>query len=535
VDPPSRPRRAVAAARATQRRRWWATFLLVAALSSLWLLATPLFGAPDEPAHAIRAASVVRFQILGDEVRGDDRLVVQAPRAYEDASRAVSCYAYQPDVPANCASFDDHTQLAGLPTSAARHPPAYYAVAGLPTLAFRGAFGVYLMRVVSALVTAAFVATAVVTLERLRRPRLGALAILVCATPMLLFTGGTVNPSALEVSAALALWVSGTVLMMEAPSRLDPTLLRRIGIAAVAMVLSRQLAPLWLAVIAAALAVIGGRAALRALIGSRAARWWGIAVGVAFVLQCGWILYAHPLDPSLGDRSQGIRGLSVAKALQGSFGKSLDRLRQMVGWFGWLDAPSPGLTYALWTLALGIILALALLAWRRRFLAVAGGVALVAVAAPLVFETMQAHRIGYFWQGRYSMPLVLGVPVLLALSLSAEAHRGDRPPDADPVAAEPLPRGISDGHVVVPVAVAVVVAQVAAFGQALRRNTVGYHGALDFVIHPLWNPPAPPWFLILAYAVTVSAFAWWVTTSVAGPVPPDAQSEPIPSGSLRYS
>ena len=435
----ARLRRVVASARRTDRSRWWTTFLLVGALSSLWVLATPLFGAPDEPAHAIRAASVVRLDVVGDEVPEiEDRLVVEAPKSYGDASDSIACYVFLADTSAASASFNDHTQLVRLPTSAGRHPPAYYAIAGLPSLVDGGALGVYLMRTVSVLITAAFVASACATLDRLQRPRLGALAILVGATPMLFFVGGTLNPSSVEIPAALSLWMAGTALVLEAapprvdsahavsagepakpisPAHVDGRLLRRAGVAAIALALSRQLAPLWLALIAAALLALGGWVAARALWASRPARWWGAGVVVAVALQSLWIAVMRPLDPSFAD-SEGVRNLGAGTALRTSFGESLNRLREIVGWFGWLDAPAPGVTYLLWVFAFGALLGLALLAWQRRFLLVAGATAVVTIGAPLLFETFQADQVGFFWQGRYSMPLALGVPVLLAMSVA---------------------------------------------------------------------------------------------------------------------
>lgn len=507
MAPLARLRRVVARARATERSRWWTTFFLAASLSSLWLLATPLFGAPDEPAHSVRAASVARLDVVGDEEpEFKDRLVVEAPKSYGDAAKSIACYVFGPTIPASCATFDDHNQLVRLPTSAGRHPPAYYFVAGLPTLAVRGALSIYLMRVVSAVITAAFVASAVATLERLRRPRLGALAILIGATPMMFFIGGTVNPSSVEIPAALSLWMAGTVLALEAPTRVDSRLVRRVAVAAIALVLSRQLAPLWLALIAAALIAVGGTAMIRALRASRSARRWGAAVLFAGVLQCLWILIVRPLDPSLGDKTLA-HDLTTGSALKTSLGETLNRLREMVGWFGWLDAPSPGITYMLWVIALGALLALALFAWHRRLLLVAATTAIAAIAAPVGFETLQAHKIGFFWQGRYSMPLALGVPVLLALSAGLGARRTESEVDDSILSA----RGID--RVVGAVAIAVVVAQVAAFWQALRRNSVGYNGAFDFLIHPDWSPPAPVWFLVGAYAIAASAFAFWVASS----------------------
>jgi hypothetical protein len=171
----------------------------------------------------------------------------------------------------------------------------------------------------------------------------------------------------------------------------------------------------------------------------------------------------------------------------------------------------------LWVFAFGALLGLALLAWQRRFLLVAGATAVVTVGAPLLFETLQADQVGFFWQGRYSMPIALGVPVLLAMSVATRRPRPDI-------------QGME--RLVGAIAIAVVVAQVAAFGQALRRNTVGYNGALDFLVHPDWKPPLPAWLLTVLYLVVVSAFAWWVTSRT-----PETRGEPesTPSGSLRYS
>jgi hypothetical protein len=276
---------------------------------------------------------------------------------------------------------------------------------------------------------------------------------------------------------------------------------------------------LWLGLIVIALLALGGWVAARALWASRAARWWGAGVIVAAALQTLWVAVVRPLDPSFAD-TEAVRDLGAGTALRTSFGESLNRLREIIGWFGWLDAPAPGITYLLWAFAFGALLVLALLAWRRRFLLVAGAVAVATVGAPIIFETFQADQVGFFWQGRYSMPLALGVPVLLAMSLATRRATPESP---------------AGDRVVGAVAIAVVVGQVAAFGQALRRNTVGYDGALDFLIHPDWQPPLPPWLLTALYLVVVSGFAWWVASPPRRAAETTGQPEPTPSGSLRYS
>ena len=47
-------------------RIWGVSFALLSALLGAWVVATPLFGQPDEPAHYLKASSLVRGQLLGD-------------------------------------------------------------------------------------------------------------------------------------------------------------------------------------------------------------------------------------------------------------------------------------------------------------------------------------------------------------------------------------------------------------------------------------------------------------------------------------
>jgi hypothetical protein len=146
----------------------------------LWGLADPLFAGPDEPAHVIRAVGLDHGQLIGREasvrlrqessIKGGN-LVVRAPAIYR--SVGTPCFAFQPDVTAACLQFAGSSRDADVVTSAGRHPPAYYAVVGLMSLVYRPGSGtVYLMRLITALLTGAFIATAVTALLRTAMPRL---------------------------------------------------------------------------------------------------------------------------------------------------------------------------------------------------------------------------------------------------------------------------------------------------------------------------------------------------------------------------
>jgi hypothetical protein len=64
---------------------------------------------------------------------------------------------------------------------------------------------------------------------------------------------------------------------------------------------------------------------------------------------------------------------------------------------------------------------------------------------------------------------------------------------------------------VVGVALLTVAVQVLGFAQALMRNTVGYYGGWnDFLFHPIWHPPFPPWLLFGSAIVAVLTLTYWL-------------------------
>jgi len=487
-------RRVTEVLRSSPRTRWWTTFALAAIIGGSWILATPLFGAPDEPAHSIRAASVVRGEILGHEdPKIEDELVVEAPTIYRRAQKSIACYVFFRSIPASCAEFEGPTKLRTIPTAAGKHPPLYYAVAGLPSLVSASALGIYLMRLVGALITAAFVASSVASLERLPLPGIGAIGLLIATTPMVWFVSGIVNPSSVEISAGLGLWVSGTVLALEAGTGADPRLFRRVGVAAVVLALSRQLGPLWLALAALTFVAIAGWAATRKLMSSRRARGWAAAAVAAVAAQVLWNVIVRPVDPRESEQLV----ITIGRALRLSFGDSVNRYKELIGWFGWLDAPAPSATFAGWSIALAALLGVAIVWGRARMVWCAVAVAVVTVATPVVFEMVQARDLGFFWQSRYTLPFAVGAPILLAFACAARARAERRD----------LLRFVAI------IAALLVVAQVLAFGQALRRNSVGYDAGLSFLYDPAWSPPLPPWLLVLAFTAAMIAFTAWVVTT----------------------
>jgi Predicted membrane protein (DUF2142) len=491
--------------RARPTVRWCTTFVLVATLCGLWSLATPLFAAADEPAHVVRAASVARGEFIGAQpanrkLRKTGFLEVKLPAIY-NAAESIDCFAYKKEVPASCMEFSgSETATRKVLTSAGRHPPAYYAVVGLISRVWpHAAGGVYLMRFLTLLMTAAFLATAVNALWRTGAPRLAALGLATAVTPMVLFVGSVVNPNSLEIAAAVALWACGAALMSHTGDEIDASLVAQVGIASAALIVSRPLSPLWFAVIAVILATLASRQRFVQLVRCRAAWLWGGVVASALASQGIWILSVKQFE-NLGSTGPYV-GQEPSVIVRASIGFGYLLYVQMIGVFGWLDTPIPNLGLLALTSALAGLVITAVLFGRRRVLLPMLLAAAVTILAPAVIVAQQLGRTGIGWQGRYTLPIGVGVPILAGFALAQSRWRE--------VVAGSLLRPI--------VGVAVVVGHVLAYAQALRRYTVGYDGPLQFWKNPSWRPPIPVLALTVAFTISVVAFVVWLLATESPP------------------
>jgi Predicted membrane protein (DUF2142) len=487
--------------RATPRAGWWTTFILTALVAGIWGLTTPLFGVPDEPAHVIRAAAVIRGDVVGKARKGEPDLVryVSVPAILNsvtvpyvgDPHLTTVCFAFNRNVTPACLSFSGSKKLRPVATQVAHYPPLYYGVAGLASLGLASVSGVLLMRGATVLMCAALVAWAYWSMRRAQNPSMALFGLILAITPTTLFFFGSVNPSALEIAAGIALWAAGGMLVLEAPSRIDRRLVALTGVSATLLMLSRSLSPLWVALIAVTLAVFAPAGALRRLAHDPACRIWGAVVAVATVAQAAWIVTFDALGKQGGE---GVHG-SSSELLRVGFGKSTVNYEQMIGVFGWLDTPAPFLTFLLWTILLGGLTGLALVAGgRRQCLALIGLLGAV-ILVPPVIESAKAHEMGFTWQGRYTLPLAVGVPILAGLMVVTGKRRD-------------LSHYRTRAALVA--AVALFVAHFFAYAQNLRRNMVGYDGPIAFWRNPEWSPLLPAWLLMAAYVLALASLLLWV-------------------------
>ncbi len=176
------------------------------------------------------------------------------------------------------------------------------------------------------------------------------------------------------------------------------------------LVLSRGLSPLWAALIVTVLGILGGRGVVK-LVRDRSMR-LPIAVIVAAVLiAVAWIATAHAND-LVATGYKVPAGEGAGSLFINVVGQTSTWVQQMVGVFGWLDTSAPLVTFLIWYGALGFVVLCALGASRARGVICLVLVISLVVVVPVVIVYHEAHRLGIDWQGRYTLPLAVGIPIL---------------------------------------------------------------------------------------------------------------------------
>ena len=154
-----------------------------------------------------------------------------------------------------------------------------------------------LMRFVSVLLAAALLASTFVTASEAQLPTFAGAGLLLAVTPTVLFLAGSVNPSGLEIAAAIAVWASGALFATRAAQgRFSNRLVDRLGIAAIALVIARPLGPLWLALAGVVLFIVARRRGVARLWSSMRCRWWLAGIVSATVLVLAWDVWQGLFD-----------------------------------------------------------------------------------------------------------------------------------------------------------------------------------------------------------------------------------------------
>lgn len=470
-----------------------AFFAATSIVGVLWATATPVMNVPDEPDHVRRAAGVVRGQLLGTSSGQRDGLPVYRVRIPESLGVLGACVFG--DFPPECKAMRAHGRgdvLIDVESRLARYNPTYYALVGLPTLVSPGKRTVYLMRWVTVMLVAMLITLGVAVLLDTPAPsRWTLVGLAVATTPMTFFFAGSVNPSAVEIAAGIGLWLGLLGWFSHPAPELGARNALRVAIVGVALVTVRALGPMLLVLIALGAAGASPREAVRLAVRGKPFRLAASIVALAGVVAVGWTIYAGTLDkpdeafPQYEDAGRFL--FDVFKALT-------SYERQMIGVFGWVDTPAPEHVYVIWFALLGFLVLGAFVVGALRVRMVLLLLLLASATIPVVLQYSVAPELGLIWQGRYLLPLMVGLPLVAGAALSASKKWNYTFAGTFPFAV---------------VLALVGVAQVACFWWALHRNVIGYGGPwIGFT--PLWQPPLGWITLTLLYVPAIGAWLWIV-------------------------
>jgi hypothetical protein len=482
----------------TRRRAAWpAAFVGFLLLFAGWALATPYDGTPDEMRHVLRAYGVAAGQIAPAPAREG-----AVPGAYQSVPRSLvraNCFAFRADTSAACAvpPGGDRTVVRVL-TPAGRYNPAYYLAIGWPLRLSPDMTGVLLARLLGAALVAALLAWAVAVAATLRRG--GVIAgILVGLTPITAHLAGAVNPNGLEIAAGAGLVVGLIAVLLEgARSGRPGSDYWLVLVAGGTLLAVRPAGPVWAVIIATAMLVPTARDRLAALVHDRRAALVAGGLGMIGLLSVGW---------TLGQRAAGLTSgvlpshhLSFPAAMRVELlERSPSYATEVVGALAWLDTPVPTALLVIWWLAVAVVVLPAVVAGRPaqrwRLLCLAGLGALV----PVVLEAVTVNRDGFVAQGRYFLPVLVGVPILATYVLS------DRPHDRIPGLARILAAVLLPAHVLV-------------LSHLIVRYRSGLPGRTVLpALNPFgggWHPPAgtvTPLLLAAVGAAVLIAYTWRAT------------------------
>jgi hypothetical protein len=481
------------------RNRWrdfLVSFGLLLVPMLLWSLASPLMSVPDEPSHAIRAVAVAHGDFTGHpDAQTPWQIAVTVPE-YAAHTHELTCFAFNPDIPASCQTppAGDPDKPTSITTSAGINSPIYYAIVGLPSLYLSGYDALYGMRLVNALVCAALLAFMFMCLRQLPQSRWAVLGATVSITPMVLFLGGSINPNGMEFAATGAL-IAALLATFRTPS-LGRLLWERgaiIVFSAAVLANTRSIALLWILLAVAGAFMLARTDVLKALVG----RWptWLIVGGSALVSLLAVAWYVKPAETTGGGPAFEGAGTSFTIAFFRMVVETLDYAREWIGLFGWVDRAAPTVTIMIWTAAMFALVVAAVAVGRGRGLGAVVFFAATVVLVPAIAQAAIVTEMGYIWQGRYTLALL--VCLLIASGLALDMRY-------------PLALSRAGGRRLSIVAVVLLaVGQLCAFVWTLKRYVVGGQASfLDMLAHPAWQPPAGWVALTIVFIVTLGVASW---------------------------
>lgn len=391
------------------------------ALQLVWVFSVPPFRGSDEFDHAYRAAAAARGQWLiepTEATRGTGAWL-QVPTDIVDAARP-ECQRlrYTTDVDCVGTPSGDGVRVA---SGAGRYHPLFYAVVGTPALPFSGVAALYVMRLMTVLISTALFALALSSTLRWARGRWPVVALVISCSPVLVYSSTITAPNGPEIMAALAFWASSIGLLLPGASAHRRHLALAAASSGFILTTLRPLGPLWCLLIVATVVVTvrPSKEKFTELLKFPAVRIAGFIVFAGAVQSTIWVI------------AMGALKVGVEKTPDAPLGEKLSwAAGQIPLWIFQSIAAFPlrqGATHpAVYFSYLFLFLTILLLALRRAKGAALLGLLLVvtvAVALPYLTSVQSYQTHAGAWQGRYGLPYAVGIVVLASYVLDREQRQ----------------------------------------------------------------------------------------------------------------
>lgn len=491
-------------------------FSVVFPLVALWSLATPVMAVVDGPPQAFAAAAAVRGEFHPPFVQTPigKQQSVRVPGRLAALQDVSGCLVNNADTPAQCTKAPAASNhLTSVPTQFMRYPPLFGWAIGWTTFVFSGLAAYWAMVLVAATMNSALLALGLWALLGFARRRLMVLAWMLCLTPYVVYLAGSVNDSGFEISASIAAW--SCLLALAGRERPPGRLVAAAGASTAVFMLARPASPLWVVIMVVTAALVAGPRRLAAYARQLAVQVAAGAVVVSGLLAVAWRQVVG--SPVLEHVAAPPAHPTLHQALNGAFIVEPSNLWGLVGFF--LNAHVPLATLMLWIAAFGV-LAVGGLAFARPTLAVAAAVlAAFAIAGPVAANVIEYPQIGLWWQPRYGIPFIVGLPLLLAAA---------------------VPEGIAarrESRRLVALAItAIVIAGPVCYVWLLHRYAAGIDGSwrpADFG----WQPPGGvvPLSVLFIAASVLLGFCVWRWTRSQPPSEPRAEGADPPADTFEWA
>jgi hypothetical protein len=459
-------------------------------LMVVWSFLTPLFSGPDEPSNFIRSAAVVRGEWIGENYPASIEKSYWTTYVHIDAQFGTAnaipwCFAPFPEKP-GCGIAVEDAPVIDVPTwtNMGRYPPLPFVISGIGTVFGATNLSVHVARLMTSLICALLISCSAYAITRRKQSLLG---LLLALTPGTIFLASAMNPSAIEICSAIALWSILPIIHRDREN--DRAIQTMFIVAGVLLIATRPLGIAMYAVVMAISWLAFGNVRIFSFIKENRTT---LAVhALTAALMCWWYVtvYTFQTSPSL---TTGMEKLSFSVQLSRAFKHIPELVDQAVGNFGWLDTPIPRGALLLYAVCGAVLIVTSFKQPSKRKIIAMVVLSCTSICISIAIDMNFYAMFGWLGaQGRHMAPLLAGLPLLAV----TQSNFGNR-----------IQIALLTGWSVVMVW--------AGFG-ALRRYTVGATGnnAFSMFTDRTWNPSIGFWTSALLLIAATGMIATTVSSS----------------------